>query len=333
MKSGENFALSESEPARNGLTPSIPPEPPVRRGRGRVGAFGTALAVAAAAYTATCGVVALTLSRPRRVPFDTTPDRLGLEFEPVRFPSRVDRIPLEGWLLPPVPGIPRRRPIVMVHGMGGDRQHEAGGRALDIASSLVGAGHPVLMFDLRGSGRSGGRHFTLGALEVRDVGGAIDFLAARGLAPRGVNLLGYSMGAATATLLGAVDPAVRAVAADSGFAELDGLLENHLPRMSRLPRFFTPGVILAARSLLGVDLHSVRPIDAVPVLLARGVPLMVIHGEADTMVPVSHGRRLAAAYGAAVETHFVAGAEHVMGYGADPDSYVARLTAFFDCAE
>ncbi len=304
-----------------------------RPGHSVAGAVAKSLACAAVAYSATCGFVALTLSRPKRVPFDETPDQYGLVFEPVSFRSRVDGIPLDGWLLSRSPNAPSRRPVIMVHGMGSDRQHEAGGAALRIAANLVRDGHPVLLFDLRGSGRSGGRHFTLGAEEVRDVGGAIDFLAERGLASKGVNLLGYSMGASIALLAGAVEPLVRAIAEDSGFADLDDLLEVHLPRMSHLPGFFTPGVVFAVRSLLGIDVHAIRPIEAAPRLAARGVPLLVLHGDSDTLVPISHGHRLAAAYGPTAETLFVPGAEHVVSYATDPAGYLERLTDFFDHTE
>jgi hypothetical protein len=50
-------------------------------------------------------------------------------------------------------------------------------------------------------------------------------------------------------------------------------------------------------------------------------------------VPIAHGRRLAAAYGQGVETYFVPGAEHVGSLQVDPDTYLARLTAFLGRSE
>src|SRR5437764_8040461 len=146
----------------------------------RVGLALGLLLVLAGAYLAVCGYTALRITRPGRRPFARDPGELGLAFEPAAFPSRVDRLPLEGWLLPaaaPASGAP----VIVVHGRANDRQGEAGGRVLEIAAALVGAGHPVLLFDLRGCGRSGGARCTFGVEEARDVGGAIDFLAERGL--------------------------------------------------------------------------------------------------------------------------------------------------------
>ena len=289
------------------------------------------LPAAVAVYAILSGYMALTLTRPVRLPFERSPDQYGLTFESVSFPSRIDAIKLDGWLLP-VTGS-QRRPVVIVHGKGSDRQQEVGGRVLEIARALVLDGHPVLMFDLRGSGRSGGDHFTLGAEEVRDLGGAIDFLEKRGLASRGVDLLGYSMGAATAMLEAAADPKVNVVAEDSGYATLGEVVEDQVPKASGLPSVFTPGVVLAARLLIGIDVYSIRPIDAARTLAARGIPLLVIHGEADTMIPVTNGHTLAAAYGSKVESYFVPGAEHVGSYPANPEAYLSHLTAFFDRGE
>jgi fermentation-respiration switch protein FrsA (DUF1100 family) len=55
----------------------------------------------------------------------------------------------------------------------------------------------------------------------------------------------------------------------------------------------------------------------------------VIHGEADPLIPVGHGRRIAAAYGAGAETLFVPGAAHVGSYVTAPDAYLGRVLPFF----
>lgn len=305
------------------------------RARGRGGAVVILLILAVvivlAGYAALSSYLVLTLTRPARVPFERSPEQLGLAFDSVAFPSRVDGVKLDGWLLSATGST--RRPVVMVHGKGSDRQREADGRTLEIASALVRGGHPVLMFDLRGSGRSGGERFTLGQEEVRDVGGAIDYLDSRGLAARGVDLLGFSMGAASTILAASGESRVAAVVEDSGYAELRDVLDDQVPKASGLPGIFTPGVMLAARVLLGVDVLAIRPIEAVQTLAARGVPLLVIHGDADRTVDVNHGRMLVTAYGPKADSYFVAGAGHVGSYAANPSEYLSRLTAFLDRIE
>lgn len=286
--------------------------------------------LAVVAYAGTCAYMALTLTRPDRHAFTRFPEQFGLSYDTVEFPSRVDAIPLRGWLLHPPDGQPsRRRPVIMVHGMGADREAGPGDGQLGVAAPLVRAGYTLLTFDLRGSGESGGEYFTLGAQEVRDVGGAIDFLRGRGLADQGVNLVGFSMGGATALLMAEMDPSVRAVVEDSGYADLASLIDVQVPIASGLPPAFTPGMLLATRVLLGVDLYAIRPIDGVPALAAARVPLLVIHGVADTYVPPINGRQIAAAYGPQAETLFVPGAGHIESHMTVPAEYDARVLAFF----
>src|SRR5258708_34405858 len=61
-------------------------------------------------------------------------------------------------------------------------------------------------------------------------------------------------------------------------------------------------MVLGVRGLIGVDLYSIRPVDSMPRLAAANVPVLVIHGEADTYVPPINAHRLAASYGLRVET-------------------------------
>ena len=280
-------------------------------------------------YIGICSYMAWSLTRVERNAFTHFPDAYGLAYESVTFPSRIDAIKLDGWLLP-ASGTRARLPIIFVHGKGSDRQAEAGGHMLDIAAQLVRDGHPVLLFDLRGSGRSDGDRFTLGAQEGRDVGGAIDFLVSRGLANDGVDILGFSMGASTSLLLAPTESRVQAIAEDSGYATLGEILDEQAPKASGLPSFFTPGMVFMARPLLGIDAYAIRPVDGMPGLAARGTRLLVIHGEADQTVPVSNGHELAAAYGPGAATYFVPGAGHVASYAADPSTYFVRLLSLFD---
>jgi pimeloyl-ACP methyl ester carboxylesterase len=295
----------------------------------RFGAFLLA-GLAVVLYAIVCGYMALLLTRPTRTPFIHFPAQFGLESESVEFTSRGDGIALRGWLLPAAGGPSQRRPVIMVHGKGTDRQAGPGDGNLAIAAPLVRAGYTVLVFDLRGSGESGGERFTLGAQEVRDVEGALDYLRQRGLASDGVSLVGFSMGGATALLTALDEPAVRAVAEDSAYADLGDLIEVEVPKASGLPRFFTPGMALAARALIGVDLYAIRPVDGMPRLAAAGVPVLFVHGEADTYVPLVNARRLAASYGPRAETMFVPGAGHVESHLKSPVAYDATQLAFLE---
>ena len=161
------------------------------------------------------------------------------------------------------------------------------------------------------------------------MGGAIDFLAERGLADDGVNLLGYSMGAATALLAAEDEPLVRAVAIDSSYADVESVVDFQLAHSELWLRGFKPGALLMSRILLGVDPYGIRPIDAVPALAERGAPLFIIHGEGDTVIPFEHGRQTAVRFGPTAQTYFPPGIDHLRAYESDPDGYVLRLVEFF----
>jgi pimeloyl-ACP methyl ester carboxylesterase len=292
-------------------------------------ALGLALGIT---YLALSGYMGHTLTTTAHKPFGKAPAAYGLPYEDVHFASRDDALRLSGWLIAPTDGEARFRPAIMVHGWTSHRESELGSRALEVAAHHAGRGRWVLMFDLRGWGQSEGSRFSLGPREAGDLGAAIDFLVERGLADDGVDLLGYSMGGATSLLVAADDERVRAVVNDSSYAELGPLLELEVPKASGLPPLFTPGAVYVASALTGADLYSVRPLTAVATLRQRRVPLMVIHGEADTLVPVAHGRRIAATYGPSADTLFVPGATHVRSYSVDPIRYLSRVDAFLEAS-
>ncbi|HUG24197.1 alpha/beta fold hydrolase [Piscinibacter sp.] len=90
------------------------------------------------------------------------------------------------------------------------------------------AGFSVLTIDLRGHGTSSPARLTYGARERHDVLGAVDWLRAQGHSR--IGLLGASMGAATALMAAAHEPAISALVVDSPFADFAQMIERHLLR-------------------------------------------------------------------------------------------------------
>jgi dipeptidyl aminopeptidase/acylaminoacyl peptidase len=94
------------------------------------------------------------------------PDEFGLHSEEVTFASREGNVELSGWL---IPGSPEQPYVIFVHGLDSERSADG---AVELASRLVGHGYNVLLFDLRGHGRSGGERISGGYFEREDVLGA-----------------------------------------------------------------------------------------------------------------------------------------------------------------
>src|SRR5438094_610458 len=91
---------------------------------------------------------------------------------------RVFKNALKAWLIPgvlPDGRLTFDRVIVVVHGTRTNRE-SPGDHLLELTAELARHGLGVLSFDMRGMGESPPAPLSMGALEQRDVLGAVDFL-------------------------------------------------------------------------------------------------------------------------------------------------------------
>src|SRR5918911_607519 len=294
-----------------------------------------------ASYVGLSIYVAAQLVYAPRGPIAATPAALGLAFHDVSFRSRGDGLLLRGWFIPgllPDGRMTARRVIIVVHGARANRA-DPGTGVLDFSAERARHGFAVLAFDLRGMGQSPPAPLSMGYFEQRDVLGAVDFLRSGPLPyprlgrPRVIGGWGVSMGAATLLLAAAQEPALRAVVADSAYADIRPILDRELPKHSRLPGAFTPGILRGAGALSGIDFQGIRPVDVVGPIAPR--PLFFIHGAADTVIPSFHSRALAeAARGphADVQVWLIPDTAHAQCFSIERREYVRRVIAFYRAA-
>ena len=187
---------------------------------------------------------------------------------------------------------------------------------------------------LRGHGESQSAPFTLGLREWRDVLGAVDYSAARGVNEAQIALIGFSAGAAAVLGAAAREPGIGAVVADGVWPDLRQLLNGEIPDKSGLPTFYTPGVYLAARLLYGIDVDAAKPARDVATIAATGRPLLLIHEADDAHVSPERAAALdeAAATDPRADHWLIPATPHVKGYLLHPDAYDARLLAFLGSA-
>ena len=294
------------------------------------------------AYTALSIYIATQLVYVPQKPLYATPALLGLQFKYVTFPSRVDHVQLKGWYIPgvlPNGHLTSQRTIIMVHGKGANRADKSAG-LLNLSSELARHGFAILAFDMRGTGESPPAPLSLGYFEQRDVLGAVDFLRSGPIPYPALGRTfiiggwGVSMGAATLLMTTAQEPAIRAVVSDSAYADIIPILEREVPKGGHLPPSFTPGALIAANVLYGMDFYAVRPVDIVASIAPR--PIFFIHGTSDTYVPTSNMNILAAAARTApeanVQTWLVPGADHAQSFNKEGTVYVDRVVAFYNAA-
>jgi len=305
--------------------PTPPPAAPRRHGLRSLTVLGALLALVAAALFAFGAIVTDRLTRPERSSSDLTPAAFGASFERVTLRSLDDRVDLDAWVLP-VPGADVG--VVLVHGKDGSKATTWGDGFVRLASDLQAAGFQVLMLDLRGHGASGDGRYAFGYTERFDVMAGVEHLVVeRGVAAGAVGLLGVSMGAASALYAAALDPRVGAVWSDAAYADVWPIIVQEWPSASGLPRAVLPVVRLTHRLLHGFDLQAVRPVDQLAALGA--MPLMLVHGHADRLVPVGQAQVLAnAAPWAGV--WLLEGVGHAAAFDHDPRLYTLRVGEFFD---
>jgi alpha-beta hydrolase superfamily lysophospholipase len=239
-------------------------------------------------------------------------------YEEVSFRTE-DGLKLSGWWLPR----PGSQHVVV--GLAGHRSPKVD--LLGIGSGLWRAGNNVLIFDWRSRGQSDIAQQSLAYYELRDAEAAVGYVLSR-MPDARLGLIGYSMGASVALLLAARNASVRAVVADSPFTGIAEVVAHNAARRRLPARLVVPMADALTGWRYGYRFGAVRPIGAVAALSPR--PLLLIHGSADTLIPVSHAHELFAAAHEPKQLWLVEGAEHCGGYFADRAGYVARVAGFFE---
>lgn len=303
--------------------PTITTQVHKRRQRARW-LLGSVVTLLCTAYIAVAALAATVLSTPRRVAATGTPAEFSLPFADASFPARGGDVQLRGWFIPQEGA---KRAIVIVHG----KDNSGLGLLRDGFAPLVRdmheRGFAVLLLDLRGHGRSGDGRFSFGLNERRDVAGAVDWLKTQGFAPGRIGVYAQSLGSASSILATADDADIGALVSDCSYAAILPIIEREWTQTSRLPQFVLPGTLLFVRLFYGYDLAAARPIDVVGSIAPR--PLLIIHGQADMLIPVAEAEALhAAAPGSELWT--VADAGHGSSYLVQGQAYIERVIQFFD---
>ena len=264
---------------------------------------------------------ASSLTQFERIPIQRTPSDYGLEYTDISFPSR-DGLTLKGWWLETQADAPA---VVMVHGSTRNRV-EPPERMMGMAKALVNDGFNVLTFDMRGHGESEGEHISAGLYEIYDLMGAVDYVKQRGITGK-IGVLGFSMGAATCLMTADECEEIDAAVTDGAYADIVSIVESEFASRSNLPGFFLPIILFLTKTLYDVDFTAIKPIEAVKDIT---VPVFIIHGGLDSMVPVGHAYRLAdACRNPDSQLWVVPEAEHCEGYIERPEEYEDKVLSFF----
>jgi pimeloyl-ACP methyl ester carboxylesterase len=249
------------------------------------------------------------------------PSDLGLPYEDVLLKTP-EGIPLSCWLIPA--GGTARGTIVYLHGVS-----ECKIVGLPMARAFHDAGFHVFLYDSRRHGDSGGEFCTYGFYEKHDAGAAISYLFSRSdLVAAPVGVMGVSMGAAVGIQVAALDPRVRAVVAESGFATLRTIFDEYQKRMIKLPWHYLRNIVIKRSELLAhFRAAAVSPFDAVR---AVHVPLFLLHGTADPLIRSSYSEQVYANANEPKQLWLIDGAKHNDMEQVGGEEYVRRIVRFFE---
>jgi len=210
-----------------------------------------------------------------------------------------DGVRLHAWWVA-VPASSRLATLYL-HGNGANLSHRPGH-----LREMIGAGSSVLVIDYRGYGKSAGRPTERGL--YRDASAGYDHLIAMGYRPEQIVVHGESLGSAVAADLAARRPCAGLV------------LECPLTSLSEMAGRIVPWV---GRWFAG-GFHTRRNVSRLH------VPLLVIHGDRDRVVPHAMGRAVFAAGNQPKSFFSVPGATHRTIVDSAGPRYRAELRAFYE---
>jgi uncharacterized protein len=223
------------------------------------------------------------------------PSAIGLAFEDVYFPS-TDGITLHGWFLP-AQG-PAQGTVLFLHG-------NAENISTHIAnvSWMPARGYNVFLPDYRGYGKSEGVPSLVGSMA--DIESALAYvLQHKSVDAKRVVVFAQSLGGSMATYAIAQSPLqinIRALIIEGAFPSYRAIAQE------KLSLFWLTWPLQWPLSFIVDDQYSpIKYINKINML-----PMLFIHGDADIVVPVHHGRNLYEAANTTKEIWIVKDGRHI----------------------
>lgn len=225
-----------------------------------------AIGLTSAASLGFAGVTGLLYTYQRELiyPVPEVDRTVPAAFQPISYRTE-DGLTLSAGYRPARPGMPT---LLFFHGNSVDWQ------STEFTTELaVARGYGVLAAEYRGYGGNSGSPSEAGL--YADGRAALAWLLAQGVAARNIVLVGNSLGSGVATEL-ASRVRARALVLVSPFMSMTATAANRYP--------FVP-----VDALLADRFENVAKIGRV------ALPVLVVHGAADELIPLDHARQLAAA--------------------------------------
>ena len=256
-------------------------------------------------------------THPPRQPIDITPKDINLDYEAVSFDTD-DGVEIKAWFIPAEDRT--KLTIIALHGYPFNKANILG------FARFLHKDYNLLFFDFRAMGESAGKLTTGGFYEQKDLAAAIKYLKENKNITK-VGTLGFSLGAAVSILSVKDNPEIKAIVSDSGYATLDRIIRSMYRQFFFLKAPFVKCSEFFAEVLFGIDIAKVSPLDEIKKI---NTPILFIHGERDSQIPVENSKLLYEAANQPKELWIIKEADHGESHYLQGKEYERRVLEFFD---
>lgn len=189
-------------------------------------------------------------------------------------------------------------------------------------------GYSMLLVDERAHGRSEGKYIGFGCLDRKDALCWISWVIKNFGEQVQILLHGTSMGGATVLMASGLElpPQIKGIISDCGFTSPKEVFTHVLHSMYHLPAFpVIPAADFINKRLNG---YGMDECNAAREVRKAKVPILFIHGDADTFVPVRMCEEIYENCAAPKQKLVVKGAAHAESYYKDTAAYENALNQF-----
>jgi len=216
----------------------------------------------------------------KRLRLRQTPEDLGLESESLWLPGMKGKKLFAWW-------IPARGSdicVVILHGWGSSAT-----QLLPLAVPFHQAGFNVLLFDTHNHGHSDSYGISSMPRFAADLHQVLRWVKSeKAEAAKRLVLVGHSVGAGAVLLEGSRRDDCDAIISLAAFAHPRILMTRYLRGM-HLPQFMINGILAYIQWVIGHRFDDIAPVTTITLTTC---PVLLVHGDADTTVPVSDARQI-----------------------------------------
>lgn len=219
--------------------------------------------------------------------------------------------------------------VVCFHGYSSESMKEY----LAISDYYLKKGYSLLLVDERAHGESDGEYIGFGCLDRQDALCWLDWLI--GNCGEDVEILmhGTSMGGSTVLMASGLElpPQVKGIISDCGFTSAGDILAHVMRTIYHLPAYpVIPITNVINKFRAG---YGINECNAACEVRKATVPILMIHGDADTFVPLSMCEKIYENIASPKQKLIVEGAGHIESYYKDTAAYEQALDRFIASLE